>query len=112
MESKPSVNERCNSTAGNKLNTEKLKKTTEPVSTGRLEGITSTASDPMFHKNARLAAATESQLPRSRVPARSLNNKYRKIPKMMAPAECPSVLTSCNSCRLFMRARLGRRGRQ
>ncbi len=60
-------------------------------------GAMRTASEPTFHKNARLAAATESQLPRRRVPARSRSSRYRKMPKMIAPAVCPSVLTSRSS---------------
>jgi hypothetical protein len=49
---------------------------------------------PMFQRNASPAAANDNQLPRRRVPERSLSSKYRKMPKMMAPPEWPMVLTS------------------
>jgi hypothetical protein len=56
-----------------------------------------TAKDPIFHKKAKAAALRDRQLLRKPVGARSRKRSTRKIPKMMAPAECPIVLTSCDS---------------
>jgi hypothetical protein len=57
----------------------------------------STARDPIFHKNAKAAALRDLQLLRKPVGAQSRKRSTRKIPKMMAPAECPIMLTSCDS---------------
>ena len=46
------------------------------------------------HKKAKAAALRDLQLLRKPVGARSRKRSTRKIPKIMAPAECPIVLTS------------------
>jgi hypothetical protein len=83
--------------AGSKLRMEKLKKTTNRAYWEFVEEAIRTESEPMFQRNARAPAATDSQLPRSLVPARSCRSKYKKIPKIRAPAECPKTFTICGS---------------
>src|ERR1700736_2882742 len=87
--------ERSKRTAGSRLRTEKLN---APRRSDRLPRLcVSTARDPIFHKKAKAAALRDLQLLRKPVGARSRKRSTRKIPKMMAPAECPIMLTSCDS---------------
>ena len=61
------------------------------------EFVPKTISEARFQASASTAASMDLVLPRKRREARSCTNRYRKIPKIRTPAECPKALTSRDS---------------
>src|SRR5262249_29812481 len=82
---------------GSRLSTEKPMATVISVNVPVREPIPSTTKDAKFQTRASAAARMDLVLPRNRREARSSINRYKKMPKINTPAECPSVLTSRDS---------------
>ena len=87
----------CSSTAGNRLNTEKLPATMLSAMSPPLGPVASAMSDPIFHNIASAAARAGKLLRSSRARRQLTTNRYSRIPNMTAPAQCPIVFTRTGS---------------
>ena len=87
----------CKSTAGSRLSTEKLAAVMMSVTIPLLAPLASAISDPRFHNMASTAARAGRTLLFSLARIQFTTKKYSRIPKIIAPAQCPIVLTRTGS---------------